>query len=158
MRPQENVDYIFIGTASLHQPDRTIASGPLLVTPKGIYYANYHTTDPFAGSREATSIKGAVADVKESVADLKAEFASLKGLGEVRKKMQEIVNTEPGIDQIQAKLDAWAEADSRLMRLLKDEIESIKTGFFAGLQVRMRNGAVHKFRSGKLKAISAMLS
>ena len=158
MRPQENTDYILIGTASLFQPDKTVASGPLLVTAKGLYYANYHTTDPYAGTRRATNLKDAVADVKEAVADVKAGFAEIKSLGEAKDRMKQLVAEAASLDQLHSSLDEWAANDSRLLRVPKENIESVKTGFLAGLQVRLRDGTVHKFRCGKLKAIRALLA
>lgn len=158
MRPQENTDYVLIGTASLFQPDKTIASGPLLVTGKGLYYANYHTADPYAGTRKATNIKDAVADVKEAAADVKAGFAELKTLGEARDRMKQIVAEAASLDQLNASLDEWANNDSRLLRVPKESIESVKTGFLAGLQLRLRDGTVHKFRCGKLKTIATLLA
>lgn len=156
MNPQENTDYIFIGTASLFLPNKTIASGPLLVTKQGLSYANYHTTDPFAGNRQATTLKAAVDDVKESVQDLKDEYKNLKDLGEARMILKKIAANASSMEEMEATLNAWASADPRLLRIPRDQIASIKTGFFAGLQVTLNDGTLYKFRCGKLKAIAAM--
>lgn len=156
MNPQENTDYIFIGTASLFLPNKTIASGPLLVTKQGLSYANYHTTDPYAGTRRATNVEKAVQNVRESVQDLKDEYKDLKDLGEARKILKKIAATASGMEEMEANLNAWAAADPRLLRIPRDRIASIKTGFFAGLQVTLNDGTLYTFRCGKLKAIAAM--
>ena len=158
MNTPENTDYIFIGTASLFLPNKTIASGPLLVTPRGLFYANVHNTDPHAGARRATNLKDAVDEVKSGVADLKSEYKQLKTLGEAREMLKKIATTASSPEEKEAQLKTWAETDNRLLSVPKDQIESVKTGFFAGLQVKMKDGTLHKFRCGKLKAIAAMLA
>lgn len=155
---QADRDYLLIGTASLYLPNRSIASGPLLVTPQGLAYASYHETNPFEGNHQRTgSIKEAVDAVKDSVAAGKSEFTNQINLLAARKYMKQVLEREETINDVHRTMAEWAAADSRLIRIAKEDIASLKTGFFTGLKVTMKDGTVHKFRSNKLKAIRAML-
>jgi hypothetical protein len=150
MALKEDQDYVIVKRAAMFDGSRfNQQAGNMIVTKNRVIFNVIDHSDGVAKMGELGE-----GSIKESWQESKDEFAKLKLFGKYADDIRKIGAESSSLQDFERKVaDMFIENDKSFDIPISD-IASVKTGIFAGLQIKLNNGRVYKFGpqgKGKVK-------